>query len=185
MYWYKALQKYILFTGGLLLLCTWYACKPEIKETGAALKYFDLKEFFRTDSARLARLNPTVTKTVSHNGEAETKKLKVMNWGQELGLFTSSDINKPAWKDSYSIDNNGDSVITYKAKFPELKTRYIVIRKKGNEVVSVYIFNAVSNLLYNTIENLSYEPGKSYVIQKHQYVKLMGRNDYIIKGVFN
>jgi hypothetical protein len=73
MYWYNPLKKYILFTGGLVLLCTWYACKPEIKETGATLKYFDLKEFFKVDSARLVKLNPTVNKTVSHNGESETK----------------------------------------------------------------------------------------------------------------
>lgn len=184
MYWYKPLQKYILFTGGLLLMCSWYACKPEIKETGATPKYFDLKEFFKTDSARLFKLNPSIKKTVSHNGESETKTVKITNWGQELGLFTSSDINKPAWKDSYSVENNGDSVITYKAKFPELKTRYILIRKSGDKVTSIYIFNTISNLLYNTIETLSYTPGKSYFIQKHQYVKLMGRNTYTIKGEF-
>lgn len=184
MYWYKPFQKYILFTGGLLLLCCWYACKPEIKETGATLKYFDLKEFFKTDSVRLVKLNPTITKTVSHNGEAETKKLKVTNWGQEFGLFTSSDINKPAWKDSYDVQENADSVV-YKAKYPELKTREIVIRKSDGKVTSVYVLNNIHNLLYSTTETLTYAPGRYYLIEKHQKVKVMGANNYLIKGVFN
>jgi hypothetical protein len=184
MYWYKPLRKYILVTGGLLLLGFGFACKPEIKETGAALKYFDLKEFFKADSARLARLNPTITKTVSHNGDSQTKKLKITNWGQEFNLFTSSDINKPAWKDSYSVQENTDSLV-YQAKFPELKTRRIVIRKSNGKVASVYILNNIHNIIYTTTETLNYTPGQSYLIEKQQKVKVMGENDYLIKGVFN
>jgi hypothetical protein len=183
MYWYKPLQKYTLFTGGLLLLCSWYACKPEIKETGATLKYFDLKEFFKKDSARLVKLNPNVKKTVSHNGEAQTKTVKIINWGQEFDLFTSSDINKPAWKDSYAVQENADSVV-YTAKFPELKTRDIVIHKINGEVTSVYIHNNIHNLLYTTTEKLRYVPGRYYLIQKDQKVKVTGANNYLIKGEF-
>jgi hypothetical protein len=47
MYWYKPIKKYTIYTGVLLLLSGSYACnKPEIKETGAQLKYFDLKGVF-------------------------------------------------------------------------------------------------------------------------------------------
>ncbi|WP_143822221.1 hypothetical protein [Mucilaginibacter pedocola] len=178
------MQKYILFTGGLLLLSIGYACKPEIKETGATLKYFDLKEFFKTDSIRLAKLAPSIKKTVTHNGESETKTVKIANWGQEFGLFTSSDINKPAWKDSYAVQENADSLV-YTAKFPELKTRELVIRKVNGQVSRVYILNKVHNLLYNSTEKLIYEPGKYYLIEKDQKVKVMGENDYLIKGEFN
>lgn len=184
MCWYKPLQKYILFTGGLLLLCSWYACKPEIKETGATLKYFDLKEYFKGDSARLARINPTITKTVSHNGESESKKLKIANWGREFGLFTSSDINKPAWKDSYTVKETADSIV-YTAKFTELKTREISIHKSAGKVTLVHVVNNLHNLLYTTIEKLTYVPGSYYLIEKNQQVKVMGANNYLIKGVFN
>ncbi|MEO7216208.1 hypothetical protein [Mucilaginibacter sp.] len=177
------MQKYILFTGGLLLLCTWYACKPEIKETGAKLKYFDLKEFFKTDSARLVKLNLNIKKTVTHNGESETKTVKIANWGQEFGLFTSSDINKPAWKDSYAVTENADSLV-YKAKFPELKTREIVINKSNGKVTQLYILNNIHNLLYTTTEKLLYVPGEYYLIEKDQKVKVMGGNNYLIKGEF-
>ena len=183
MYWYKPLCKYLLFTGGLLLLCCWCACKPEIKETGAKLRYFDLKGFFKVDSARLVKLNPSVKKTVSHNGETETKMLKIINWGQEFGLFTSSDINKPAWKDSYAVQENADSVV-YKAKYPELKTREIIIHKQDGKVTSVYILNYIHNILYTTTETLKYAPGHYYLIEKHQKVRVMGANNYLVKGEF-
>ncbi|AMR33876.1 hypothetical protein A0256_21745 [Mucilaginibacter sp. PAMC 26640] len=184
MYWYKPIKQYLRFTGALALLCCGYACKPEIKETGASVKYFDLKEYFRSDSARLAVLNPEITKTVSHNGDSETKKMHIPNWGREFGLFKSSDINKPAWKDSYTVQLTGDSLISYKAKFPELKTREIVIRKSKGKVISVAITNDVHNLLYQTIEKLTYVPNSYYLIEKKQHVKVMGENDYLIKGVF-
>lgn len=174
----------MLFTGGLALLCCGYACKPEIKETTAGLKYFDLRAYFKADSARLAAGSPMITKTVSHNGESETKIMRITNWGREFGLFVSSDINKPAWKDSYAIQLAGDSIISYKAKFPELKTREITIRKINGKVVSVAIVNDVHNLLYKTIEKLTYVPGAYYLIEKKQQVKVMGENDYLIKGVF-
>jgi hypothetical protein len=184
MYWYKSITKYTIYTSVLLLLCGSYACnKPEIKETGAELKYFDIKEYFNKEAQRLTRQNPMVDKTVAHNGAAENKKLKITSWAKELNLFTESDINKPAWKLSYNVQANDDSVV-YKAKYPELKTREIVIRKKSGQVTEVAIVNNTHNILYNTTEKLVYAPGGYYLIEKMQKVKIMGANNYRIKGVF-
>ena len=183
MYWYKPLKKYIQFTGMLLLLCGWYACKPEIKETGAELKYFDLKEYFKNEALRLTRLNTPVNKTVTHNGASESKKVHMPNWEKELNLFTGSDINKPAWKLSYSVQNTPDSIV-YKAKYPELKTREIIIRKKDGKVTAIVIENDTHNILYSTTEKLNYVPGSFYQIDKTQKVKVMGGNNYRIKGSF-
>jgi hypothetical protein len=184
MYWYKSFKKYISFTGMLLLLCSWYACKPEIKETGAELKYFDLKEYFKNEALRLTRINAPVNKTVTHNGAGENKNVHIPNWDKELNLFTESDINKPAWKLSYSVQNTPDSVV-YKAKYPELKTREIIIRKKDGKVTAIVIENDTHNILYSTTEQLTYIPGSFYQIEKTQKVKIMGGNNYLIKGEFN
>ena len=184
MYWYKSTKKYIIYTSVLLLLCGSYACnKPEIKETGAELKYFDIKEYFAKEALRLEALNPQIEKSVAHNGETESKKVHISNWKKELNLFTESDINKPAWKLSYNVQANDDSVV-YKAKYPELKTREIVIRKKAGQVTAIAIVNNTHNILYNTTEKLVYAPGSYYLIEKMQKVKIMGANNYRIKGVF-
>ena len=183
MYWYKPFLRSGLFAGLSLLLCFTYACKPEIKETGAKVKFFDIKEYFTNEASRLTRLNRPVNKSVAHNGITEHNKINIPDWARELNLFTGSDINKPAWSRSYSVDSSANN-ITYKAKYPELKTRYITICKTNGKVSAVEIENDTHNMLYTTTEKLTYMPGLFYMIEKTQKVKVMGGNSYRIKGEF-
>ncbi|RFZ90521.1 hypothetical protein D0C36_22335 [Mucilaginibacter conchicola] len=184
MYWYNTIKETFVTTSVLLLLSGSYACnKPEIKETGAELKYFDLKGYFKQQADQLKQANPEVNKSVAHNGTTEAKKVHITAWSQELNLFAESDINKPAWRSSYAVKSNADSII-YTALSPELKTRQVIIRKNGANVTEIAIFNSAHNFLYNTTERLVYMPGKYYSIDKNQKVKVMGANDYRIKGNF-
>lgn len=187
MYWYRwkpALT--IAVTGGIILSICVIGCKPDIKETS----YFDLKGYFQADAARLQRLNPSVSKTVTHNGVSESKRVKIDSWARELDMFISSDINVPALKNSYAITNEGDFTI-YRAKYPELKVHEILIKKDKGKVKWILIFNTTKNLLFNkyffsqTIEKLSYFPDSLYLIQKSQSVRFMGKNYYKIQGVIS
>src|SRR5580658_3332582 len=100
MCWYKpALWQLLVLVPAFLALS---GCRPAIKTNGP-VKYFDLKGFFNGESTRLNELNPSVTKTVVHNGVPETKQVKISDWGQELDLFADADINKPAWRDNYTV----------------------------------------------------------------------------------
>ena len=181
MYWYKTAKwKSLAWLGGIILCCQ--ACKPAIKETGATLKYFDLKGFFNADTARLNKLSPTVLKTVSHNKDSQTKEVKIDNWGRELSLFIDADINKPAWQNSYSITSDSSTLI-YKSKDPALKMLEMIIKHDKQKVKWILIFNNTSNMLYTTTEKLSYYPDSLYLIEKKQHVRLMGNNFYRIVGV--
>ncbi len=161
------------------------ACKPDIKETGATGKYFDLKAYFKADSARLSKIPQPILKTVTHNGVTESKKVKIDNWMRELSLFTESDINKPAWRDSYQTQQT-DHTIIYMATDTTLKTREILINKKQNgQVKYIAIYNYTKNLLYDTYEKLTYIPDSIYKIEKTQHVKLLGTNKYVITGNLN
>jgi hypothetical protein len=178
MYWYKPKLKVVIaLIGGIVLLQT--ACKPAIKEKS---KFFDIRGFFMDDTARLTRLNPLVLKNVTHNGVSETKSVKIGNWGQELDLFIGSDINKPAWKDSYTVIDEGGTVM-YKAKFPELKVREILVKQDKGKVKWLLIYTKTKNILYTSTEKLSYFPDSLYLIEKDQKVRLMGNNHYRIEGV--
>jgi hypothetical protein len=181
MYWCR-LKSFINFVliGGIML--TGLACKPDIKETGATLKYFDIKGYFNADTARLNKLNKEVLKTATNNGVAESKTVKIDNWSSELDLFIGSDINKPAWKDSYTIVDNNNFLL-YKAKDPDLKMREMLIKKDKQQVKWILIFNRTKNLLYQTTEKLSYFPDSLYLIEKVQRVRLIGTNSYKIQGV--
>lgn len=158
------------------------SCRPDVKEAKGTQQYFDIKGFFKADSARLSKVG-LITKTVTHNAITETKKIHIDNWGREFELFTNSDINRPAWRESYSV-SKGDNVIIYQAKTPELKTRRIVIGKTGDKVKWILILNHTKNLLYENSERLSYFPDSLYQITKTQKVRVMSKNTYTVKGVF-
>lgn len=153
------------------------SCKPDIKE---ADHYYDLKSFFKGDSARLGR-QFNVVKTVTHNGESQTKTVKV-NFEEEFGIFIESDINKPSWRSSYSTKTVHDSLI-YTATDPDLKTRKIIIQKSGDQIKMISIDNYSKNMLYQSAEKLTYYPDSLYLIEKDQNVRLMGDNHYVVKGV--
>lgn len=179
----KAIYPAVILAA-LLFILFLPACKPDIKETGAGLTYFDLKGYIKNNAAQLNRLNRPVVKTMVHNGVTESKKVNIDNWDRELGLFSGSDINKPAWKDSYLVQNTAN-MIYYKAKYPELDTREITVNKDGNKVKWIIIINHTKNLLYETKEKLTYVPDSMYRIEKTQQVRLLGMNRYDIKGVIN
>ena len=181
MYWCR-LKSFTNFALIGSIMLTGLACKPDIKETGAALKYFDIKGYFTADTARLNKLNKNVLKTATNNGVTESKRVKIDNWGRELDLFIGSDINKPAWKDSYTIIANNNFLL-YKAKDPDLKMREMLIKKDKQQVKWILIYNRTKNILYQTTEKLSYFPDSLYLIEKVQRVRLIGTNSYKIQGV--
>jgi hypothetical protein len=182
----KDLRSFLNFVSllmvGLLLFLP--SCKPEVAETGSAAKYFDLQGYFHGDAEQLTKSNPFVTKTVTHNGITETKKIHIADWGAELSMFIGSDINKPAWKDSYNVQDTGDALI-YTAIDPNLKTREIIVNRSNDEVKWIMIINHTKNMLYETKEKLTYFPDSLYLIEKLQIVKLLGKNRYDIKGKLN
>jgi hypothetical protein len=182
MYWCKNIY-HTLFAAGIGIALLLPACKPAIKENATA-KYFDLKAYFKADSARLTRLNKPVRKTVNHNGVTETKEVKIDDWSQELSLFSQSDINKPAWRDSYKVQTTPTMTI-YMATDDDLKTREIIVNKTGDKVKYIKIYNYTSNKLYYTIEHLTYWPDSLYKIEKTQHVRLLGLNKYVITGTLN
>jgi hypothetical protein len=173
----------VLLTGILIYGLSLPSCKTGNNQKDA-LKYFDIAGYFKKDTAKLNHQNIVITKTVGHNGQSETQKVHIKNWGNEFNLFIISDINKPAWRESYDVKNESDLVI-YTAKDPSLKTRKIIIKKDGEKVKWILINNYTTNFLYTTAEKLSYFPDSLYQIEKSQQVKLMGMNRYLIKGLFH
>lgn len=186
MYWYKQPRnrKNIIIAIALGAIAAFgVSCRPEVKESKGQQRYFDIKGYFRADSVRLSVLHPLITKTAMHNGVSQTKKVYIDNWGREFELFESSDINKPAWLDSYEIQS-ANGLTVYKSKDPDLKTTKIVIKKSGDKVNWILIYNHTKNLLYENVEKLSYFPDSAYQIDRAQTVRLLGKNVYSVKGVF-
>lgn len=146
--------------------------------------YADLKGFFDAEASRLVKSDPLIKKTVARNDVSETRELKGIDWKTELSLFAESDINKPAWKDSYKVTNLPGRV-SYKATDSSLRTREISINKDSKgKITKVTILNQSNNMLYSTTEQLMYIPDSLYQISKKQQVIVIGDNRYYINGEF-
>ena len=167
----------------ILFLLILSACnQPKEKELKT---YTDLKGYFDSEARRLTKSNPLIKKTVARNDASETRSLKDINWKTELSLFAESDINKPAWKDSYKVSSHGDKTI-YLATDKELKTQEINITKDlQGKIKKVFIRNQTDNMLYSSTEQLVYIPDSAYEISKQQHVAVIGDNRYFINGIFN
>ena len=177
MYWCKYSKQLTVF---LLAVA---GCRPAVKNDKLQTKYFDIKKYFSAEAARLTKQYPRILKTVSYNGQQETKQINIKHWQQELNLFIESDINKPAWRNSYAIVTT-DTGITYTTVDTTLHTQQISITLKDKKVTGIHIINLTQNMLYQTKENLFYHPDSIYTIKKYQTVKLLGSNDYQITGKF-
>ena len=153
-------------------------------EKGTGIKYQDLKEFFHEEAIRLEKQKARVNKTVSRNGVSESRENVSPDWDTELSLFTGSDINKPAWTDSYTVRNHSSST-SYTALDSKLRTRSILIKKnKSGRIIELAVVNRTKNYLYSSSEELLYIPDSLYRIIKKQDVILLGNNSYEISGIF-
>ena len=180
MYWYKSPLSCVLLCCIVLALLA--GCKSG-PQSQASPKYFDVEGYFTAESARLAAINPMVTKTATHNGVTETQKLKIANWAEEFALFKDADINKPAWTNSYKVINEGGLLI-YRAKEDQLQVHEILIKREQQKIKWILIYTrAPKNILYKSYTKLSYFPDSLYMIEMDQHVKLLGVNTYKISGL--
>jgi hypothetical protein len=168
----------------IILILLMSGCfSKESKNTRNQIYYFDLKAYFTNVAVKLTLKKPLVNKTVSKNELSENKNIKINNWKTELALFINADINKPAWKDSYTIDSTLSKII-YFAKEADLKTQKIEIDLRNGSPIKFKIITKMDNILYHATEELEFYPDSLYTIKKHQKVLFLGNNNYLIRGVF-
>ncbi len=165
----------------LLLLSN--CCSENKEKTVRQIYYFDLQSYFNEQAKMLNKTAKKINKTVAKNEITEQKLIRIINWETELALFINADINKPAWKDSYTKDSTATKVI-YTATDKDLRTQKIEINLNHGKATQFVIDTQEDNLLYHSTEHLEYIPGVLYLIKKHQKVFLLGLNNYEIKGQF-
>ena len=165
----------------LAILLTISSCTNQGK-VAKQYSYFDIEGYFEKEALRLKQANPHVVKSVKKNSEIEERKVHINDWGEEFSLFSASDINKPAWKNSYKKYEKPRET-WYISTDPNLRTEKILIQREENgTIVRIFISNKVSNSLYTSKEGLNYYPDSLYQIYKEQKVRLLGTNDYTITG---
>lgn len=170
---------FYLILAGFLWGCGNSAPVPQ-----ATGRYFSLDGYFKSEMERLSSKQPMVEKTVEKNGTVERRSLANLDWALELKVFRSSDINKPAWHNSYSIDSS-ETGLVYRAKEPDLRVRSVQITfGPGGAVTGILIRRSESNYLYTSGELLKYYPDSLYFIERHQEVRVLGPDEFRVSGRF-
>ncbi|WP_353183097.1 hypothetical protein [Parapedobacter lycopersici] len=171
---------------GILLFAVTSCSSPgsQPAATAPVTAYFSLEQYFKAEAERLQQASPEIKKTVVKSGTEETRNVRIDGWENELRLFSESDINKPAWQQSYRVDSAG-STVTYHSLDPGLRTQEIIVEKQPDgQVRHIRIRNHVENMLYRSEEQLDYYPDSLYRIDKNQHVAIIGDNTYRITGTF-
>ena len=180
--------KILCFCWSLIFLT---ACSKEsnpTNELNTPKVYFSLQDFFQSEIDKLQSKQVVLHKYAFLNGKTEKKALHEIDWKTEFGAFLNSDINKPAWKDSYKIDSSanlqGQKQITYTALKPDLRTQKIAIHfgKDGIHPTFIQVVNQSKNPIYDATENLKYEVEKGYTIENEQQIMWMEKDNFKIEG---
>ena len=153
--------------------------------------FFDLKQYMENQIAVLDSLKPKAKKIVTTDGTRETKIIDNINWKRELQPFLEVDLNKPACKDSYSIDTVADSndkdayTIMYQTKDLSLTTKLMTIEfNHYRKPIQITVVNKTKNNLYSSYQNLIYRPLIGYSISGSQDVNVAQKSNYSIEVKF-
>ncbi len=150
-------------------------------EANTDFVYFDIKGYFEKEISRLQKLNPIVNKTVSVNGEVESKSYKIADWSKELDIFVNADINKTSWKGSFKTTTQ-KGVEIYTSDHKKIPVKRISITWKGNKAGKIEIIIDNKNILYRSQDTLTYCPDSLYEIKKQQKIRLLKNKKYAIIG---
>ncbi len=154
--------------------------------------YFDLQGFMNGQIKILNTGKTGIIKHLSVNDKKEEHQLNSPDWKQELQPFIDADINKPAWRGSftvdtsYSIDVNTDTekIVTYTADTTGIRTKKLALHLDihTGAVLEIEAHNLTDNVLYHFDQQLFYFPQKKYFITTYEKVVLMSPSSIKIDG---
>ena len=177
-----------LFVIGVLMLS---ACSEEETDPNEKKTYYDLKGFVDNQIVYLNEKKPKVTKTVQLDGKKEVRAEIETDWKKELELFAQADINKPAYRNSYSIIRSDSSVYEYRIKEGEkLPVQYLMIKVDSatQQPVSVKALLRSENKIYSSEKSIELTLSRrnsllevsAYSVKGYQKLLFMNRKSFDI-----
>ncbi len=175
-------MNYLKFIPVLLLLS---ACsKPD--EPGEK-SLFSLSQFFSGEIAAMQKNGCGLTKTIRSGNTSASKKITSPAWEKELKPFMDAEIDKPAWKNSYSSDTSlKDSlvIITYTTSAKKAPVKRLRVTQCNGKTQHLHISTVESNSWFELKQELSYDLHKGYTISSEQSMLLSDKSAWVITGEF-
>ncbi|MCE6988393.1 hypothetical protein [Dyadobacter sp. CY323] len=111
------------------------SCEADRTEDDKDKVYFDLKGFIENQIVYLSEKRPKVSKTTMLDGKSEEVRSSEIDWKKELELFSQADINKPAYRQSYSVSRKDSLHFEYTLK-PQMDLPVQYLRISVDSVTS-------------------------------------------------
>ncbi len=152
--------------------------------------FFDLKNYFKTEIARLATAPHRIEKYAQVNNKQETQTSEIKDWTAELAPFSNSDISRPAWRNKYHVDtvfqaNTQGKIVTYTANSKDLKTQRLSIALDSAGVITqISINNQEDSWLSQAHQLLVYEATKGYSIEARQKIIASAADSVTVRARF-
>lgn len=158
-----------------VLLLFFAACQSDSGERAdnSNVEFFDIPAFFENEIENFA--HSTIKKTVVLNDKQETQELTDFDIEKELQLFKKIKIDKPSWRDKFSVAQAANSE-KYIALDDKMSVREVEIDKVGEKVIKIKITTRSENTAFDSAKTMIYEPSKGFSVEKNQDVALIGNN---------
>lgn len=140
-----------------ILLFSLVSCRQEEARDDAPKVYYDLKDFIENQIVYLNEKKPEVNKTAVLGSKREASKTREVDWKKELELFLQADINKPSYRQSYEVVQNGPLHYEYRLKpGNDLPVAYLKIDTDSvlKQPLHVEALIRASNKVYNSEKKL-------------------------------
>ncbi|WP_090152074.1 hypothetical protein [Dyadobacter soli] len=160
-----------------VLVFSLVSCRQEETRDDAPKAYYDLKGFIENQIEYLNDKKPEVSKTAVLGSKHEASKTREVDWKKELELFVQADINKPSYRQSYEVVQNGPLHYEYRLKpGNDLPVAYLKIDTDSvlKQPLRVEALIQASNKIYNS--------EKKIVLNAVKRDNLLGVNTYEVNG---
>ncbi|WP_291032739.1 hypothetical protein [Dyadobacter sp. 50-39] len=169
------------------------SCRQEEARDDAPKVYYDLKGFIENQIVYLNEKKPEVRKTAVLGSKRDLSKTREVDWKKELELFVQADINKPSYRQSYEMVQNGPLHYEYRLKpGNDLPVAYLKIdtdsvlkqplRVEALIRTSNKVYNSEKKLVLNAVKRDNLLEVNAYEVDGYQKLIFVERKTFSVHG---
>lgn len=193
--WQRVIFCYFMKPVAFLFLSLFaFSCDNSAPQTAATPVYFDVAGYVKNQIETLSARKPMVSKNAFINTQTNKQTTKAIDWAKELELFLQADINKPAFRNSYTIARPDSLTYQYALKPTEekltVRTLTINLDPKTRQPIQITALLKSENRLYESERRLLLESGADgqihhYRVEGFQQLTYFDRNEFRVEGKVN
>lgn len=179
----------------LLLSLTFFGCDNASNTRPVAPVYFDVAGYVNEQVQTLSNQKPDVAKNSMIKGQTKLQNTRDIDWSKELALFAEADINKPAFRNSYTIARPDSLTYQYMLKPTEEKLTVrelsVQLDPKTRKPTRLTALLKTENPLYTSERRLLLESAPTgsntwgvahYQVEGFQQLTYFDRNIFRVEG---